>query len=65
MMKETKQEERLVKRKKERKAKEQGITLVALVITIVIIIISLNTIIYLTHSVSKLIRHINQFTLHL
>lgn len=39
MLKETKQEERLVKRKKERKAKEQGITLVALVITIIIIII--------------------------
>ena len=39
MLKETKQEEMLVGRKKERKAKEQGITLVALVITIIIIII--------------------------
>ena len=40
-MKETKQEEkeRLVERKKERKARERGITLVALVITIIIIII--------------------------
>ncbi len=39
MLKETKQEERLVKRKKERKTKEIGITLVALVITVIIIII--------------------------